>query len=143
MLSTPWYSLVLFQTLMVVVALLSFTIMSAMHTLCLSHFLGITAHLFAVHLRCPCFPKKKKAVFFYLKLETGDDSQQTGSTLSPVYTVTLKSGVGSMLQTKKHCKDANLYFSKVRAGLPKNTCTCLCLFSFHLESVTYWRIETL
>lgn len=67
MLSTPWYSLVLFQTLMVVVALLSFTIMSAMHTLCLSHFLGITAHLFAVHLRCPCFPKKKKAVFFYLK----------------------------------------------------------------------------
>lgn len=140
MLSTPWYSLVLFQTLMVVVALLSFTIMSAMHTLCLSHFLGITAHLFAVHLRCPCFQKgkvKKYCIFLkkdkkiWLKFgNQGYDSQQSLEAHShQVYTVTLKSDVGSMLQRNITRMQIST-LPRFNLGCPKRFApVCLC---FHL-----------
>lgn len=120
------------------------------HAHCLSHFLEyqLTCLLSIWDAHVSKKRRKKRQYFSILKNMTEIWKPGIWQPTDWKHTLTClhgdtKSGVGSMLQTKKHCKDANLYFSKVRAGLPKKTCTCLCLFSFSLESVTYWRIETL
>lgn len=92
----------------------------------------------------PMFPKRKSEKILYFSKKRQKNMTEiwkpgiwqptvSGSTLSPSLHSDTK--VWRWLNvTKKHYKDANLYFTKVQSGLPKKVCTCLSLFSFSLKS---------